>query len=140
MDYLWTPWRYAYVSANEKSSGCVFCDLVKENNDEKALIVYRGLQCFVVLNRYPYTSGHVMIVPYAHLDELRWLGTVLSATGVGWCLVGHSAELTQRAPSLGTRLGRITRWPVTGMACTDSGASPGSTPAGRGGLPNRPYT
>lgn len=73
MDYLWTPWRYAYVSAAEKATGCVFCDLVKQNDDEKALIVYRGERCFIILNRFPYTPGHVMIVPYAHLDELRKL-------------------------------------------------------------------
>jgi ATP adenylyltransferase len=73
MDYLWTPWRYAYVSAAEKATGCVFCDLVAQNDDEKALIVYRGEQCFIILNRFPYTPGHVMIVPYAHLDELRKL-------------------------------------------------------------------
>jgi ATP adenylyltransferase len=73
MDYLWTPWRYAYVSTAEKATGCVFCDLIKQNDDEKALIVYRGEQCFVILNRFPYTPGHVMIVPYAHLDELRKL-------------------------------------------------------------------
>lgn len=73
MDYLWTPWRYAYVSTAEKATGCVFCELVKQNDDEKALIVSRGEQCFVVLNRFPYTPGHVMIVPYAHLNELRKL-------------------------------------------------------------------
>jgi ATP adenylyltransferase len=73
MDYLWTPWRYAYVSGGEKATGCVFCELVKQKDDEKALIAYRGEQCFVVLNRFPYTPGHVMIVPYAHLDELRKL-------------------------------------------------------------------
>jgi ATP adenylyltransferase len=75
MDYLWTPWRYAYVSAAEKATGCVFCDLVAQNDDEKALIVYRGEQCFIILNRFPYNPGHVMIVPYAHLDELRKLPT-----------------------------------------------------------------
>jgi ATP adenylyltransferase len=73
MDYLWTPWRYAYVSSAEKSTGCVFCDLVKLNDDEKALIVHRAEHCFVVLNRYPYTPGHAMVVPYAHLDELKKL-------------------------------------------------------------------
>jgi len=73
MDYLWTPWRYAYVSQTEKSSGCVFCDAPKENDDAKTHIVYRGKLCYVILNTYPYTPGHVMIVPYAHLDELRKL-------------------------------------------------------------------
>lgn len=73
MDYLWTPWRYAYVTTAEKISGCVFCDLLQAGDDEKARIVYRGEHCFIILNTFPYTSGHVMIVPYAHLDELRKL-------------------------------------------------------------------
>jgi ATP adenylyltransferase len=73
MDYLWTPWRYAYVSTAEKTSGCIFCDLPKLGDDAKALIVHRGQYCFVILNAFPYTPGHVMIVPFAHLDELRKL-------------------------------------------------------------------
>lgn len=75
MDYLWTPWRYAYVTSGERSSGCVFCDAAKTGDDEKARIVYRGDYCFIILNTYPYTPGHVMVVPYAHLDELRKLPT-----------------------------------------------------------------
>jgi ATP adenylyltransferase len=71
MDYLWTPWRYAYVSTAEKAVGCIFCAAVKANDDEKTLIVHRGQYCFVILNAYPYTPGHVMVVPYAHLDQLR---------------------------------------------------------------------
>jgi len=73
MDYLWTPWRYAYVSSPEKAGECVFCDAAKETDDAKVRIVYRGKLCFVVLNIYPYTSGHVMIVPYEHVDELQKL-------------------------------------------------------------------
>jgi ATP adenylyltransferase len=71
MDYLWTPWRYAFVT-KEKVPGCVFCNLL-ELSDEQARIVHRGRQCFIVLNTYPYTPGHVMIVPFAHLDELEKL-------------------------------------------------------------------
>ncbi len=73
MDYLWTPWRYAYVSNSEKAAGCVFCEAAKSTDDSKTFIVHRGQHCFVVLNMFPYTPGHVMIVPYAHLDELRKL-------------------------------------------------------------------
>jgi ATP adenylyltransferase len=72
MDYLWTPWRYAYVTA-KKTTGCIFCELPKLGDDAKARIVYRGRHCFIVLNTYPYTPGHVMIVPFAHLDELQKL-------------------------------------------------------------------
>src|ERR1700716_4292816 len=73
MDYLWTPWRYAYVSTAEKTAGCVFCDAVKAGDDAKTLIVHRGEHWFVILNEYPYTPGHVIIVPYAHMDELQKL-------------------------------------------------------------------
>ena len=73
MDYLWTPWRYAYVSNTEKTAGCVFCNAAKEKDDAKAYVVSRGERCFVILNAYPYTPGHVMIVPYDHLDELQKL-------------------------------------------------------------------
>jgi ATP adenylyltransferase len=75
MDYLWTPWRYAYVSGTEKTDGCVFCDAAKEKDDAQARIVHRGQHCYVILNAYPYTPGHVMVVPYSHLDELRKLPT-----------------------------------------------------------------
>jgi ATP adenylyltransferase len=73
MDYLWTPWRYAYVTTAEGAKGCIFCDLPKKGDDKKARIVYRGQHCFIILNTFPYTPGHSMIVPYAHLDELRLL-------------------------------------------------------------------
>jgi ATP adenylyltransferase len=73
MDYLWTPWRYAYVSTAEKTPGCIFCDLPKLGDDVRARIVYRGQNCYIVLNTYPYTPGHVMVVPFAHLDELQKL-------------------------------------------------------------------
>ncbi len=74
MEHLWTPWRYAYVSTAEKVSGCIFCELPKLE-DQKALIVHRGQYCFVILNSFPYTSGHVMIVPFEHLDQLQLVPT-----------------------------------------------------------------
>ena len=73
MDYLWTPWRYSYVTHADKTPGCVFCEVLQARDDEKVHIVYRGRGCFIILNTFPYTSGHVMVVPYAHLDELQKL-------------------------------------------------------------------
>ena len=72
MDYLWTPWRYAYMKqvASGPRLECIFCDALAQNRDEETLIVYRGKKSFVILNRYPYTSGHVMVVPYAHVADL----------------------------------------------------------------------
>lgn len=73
MDYLWSPWRYAYIAQvhEEKQPECIFCDALAREDDAVTLIPYRGKKAFVILNRYPYTSGHVMIVPYAHISELR---------------------------------------------------------------------
>lgn len=102
MDTLWTPWRYQYVSTADSAArqgvpaklaawpgdtGCVFCNLLaaavyavehgmaSEEADRAANIVYRGKQCFLCLNAFPYNSGHAMILPYAHVDELATLAT-----------------------------------------------------------------
>jgi ATP adenylyltransferase len=69
---LWTPWRFQYmeqVTSGEQPE-CIFCDAVAQNRDEETLIVYRGKDAFVILNRFPYTSGHVMMVPYDHVAQL----------------------------------------------------------------------
>jgi ATP adenylyltransferase len=73
MDYLWTPWRYTYMEqvTSGKQPDCVFCHALAMEDDRAAYIVLRGAKCFLILNRYPYTSGHVMIVPYAHVAELN---------------------------------------------------------------------
>ena len=71
MDYLLSPWRYQYLTAPRPSSGCIFCDMAAQDDDEANLIVHRGTYNFVVLNRYPYTSGHVMVVPFAHAADLN---------------------------------------------------------------------
>jgi ATP adenylyltransferase len=70
MDYLWTPWRYRYIADEKKDNGCVFCDALAANDDAATLIVLRAEKNFIILNRFPYTSGHVMVVPYAHVADL----------------------------------------------------------------------
>ena len=70
MDFLWTPWRYRYVANASKDDRCIFCDALAAKDDKNTLIVLRGAKNFVILNRYPYTSGHVMVVPYAHVANL----------------------------------------------------------------------
>ena len=71
MDVLWSPWRYEYITGNDaaRPGGCVFCDILNNSaSDEDNFILKRAEFNFVILNVYPYTSGHLMIVPYAHLD------------------------------------------------------------------------
>ncbi len=76
MDVLWSPWRYDYIkSSSPPEEGhtpiCVFCGLLEsKGSDEEKYILYRGAQNFVVLNLYPYISGHLLIVPYGHIPEL----------------------------------------------------------------------
>jgi ATP adenylyltransferase len=70
MDYLWTPWRYQYIADAAKDKGCIFCDAIAANDDAKTQIVLRAAASFVILNRFPYTTGHLMIVPYAHVADL----------------------------------------------------------------------
>lgn len=66
MDYLWTPWRYAYIAGLQNSAGeCVFCRIAARE-EEAGLIVHRAQYNYIVLNRFPYTSGHAMVVPYRH--------------------------------------------------------------------------
>lgn len=70
MDYLWSPWRYQYLTDAAKPDGCIFCAIAASSDDEQNLIVWRGAHNFIVLNRFPYTSGHLMVVPYTHASEL----------------------------------------------------------------------
>jgi ATP adenylyltransferase len=70
MEYRFSPWRSAYIVRASKERGCLFCKLKRASDDHKAFIVHRGKHCFIVLNTYPYNSGHVMVAPYQHLDQL----------------------------------------------------------------------
>ena len=101
MEHLWSPWRYTYVTTADTAqrpgvpralhawpgpgSGCVFCNLVaavdwaiaggmdRDEAEAAGGLVYRGQSCFVCLNAFPYTNGHVMVMPYTHLDRLAKL-------------------------------------------------------------------
>lgn len=73
MEYIYAPWRDAYVTGNGKG-GCVFCDIsANALNDEENTVLYRDEICFAVMNKYPYTPGHFMIIPHFHTDALEEL-------------------------------------------------------------------
>lgn len=71
MEYIFTPWREKYVKNVFKMKECIFCRAIKMENDSKAYILYRGVHNFVLLNKYPYTPGHLMIAPYNHLNSFE---------------------------------------------------------------------
>lgn len=74
-DILYAPWRTEYI-AGKKIEGCVFCHISKKTTEDDALhVLYRDEHCFMVMNKYPYTPGHFMIIPHVHTDKLEELNT-----------------------------------------------------------------
>jgi ATP adenylyltransferase len=71
MDHLWSPWRYRYVSTAGPEDACIFCVKSAAGRDEENRIVYRGVRNFVILNLFPYTSGHLMVAPYEHVASIE---------------------------------------------------------------------
>jgi ATP adenylyltransferase len=78
MNYLWSPWRMDYIQS-PKNQTCVFCDVQGQPDTPENLVIFRGKLVFVILNRYPYTSGHLMLVPYEHVSTLAGLDPVTRA-------------------------------------------------------------
>lgn len=73
MDHLYTPWRMAYLRGEKThKGGCIFCQAPEQPNED-ALIVARGQHVYAILNAFPYNSGHLMIIPYAHVASLEVL-------------------------------------------------------------------
>ncbi len=73
-DILYSPWRIDYILSN-KDKKCIFCNKPKKNNDEENLILFRSKTCFVIMNRYPYNNGHLLIVPFRHVSKLNDLNS-----------------------------------------------------------------
>ena len=72
---IWAPWRLAYVkdASKDVEQECIFCAKPAEDADEENLILHRGERCFVILNLFPYTNGHLMVAPYAHVGTIAEL-------------------------------------------------------------------
>jgi ATP adenylyltransferase len=77
-EVMWAPWRMAYI-VSEKEAGCIFCDKPRQQRDAEHHILWRGSTAFVILNRYPYNNGHLMVVPYAHVASLTELSVTQRA-------------------------------------------------------------
>jgi len=81
MERLYSPWRSKYIksfkvhSLDKKDEGCIFCAALENKNDEERLLVYRGKLAFVIMNLYPYNSGHMMVVPNRHTSEFQSLSS-----------------------------------------------------------------
>jgi ATP adenylyltransferase len=75
---LWAPWRLEYIRG-PKDDECIFCRALEAGDDERQYVVFRGERCFIMLNAYPYNSGHLMIAPVAHVPTIEPLDTETTA-------------------------------------------------------------
>ena len=79
MKHIWSPWRMEYIENNTKVDGCIFCIAQEMEDSPQNLVAFRGERSFVILNRYPYTSGHLMVVPFTHQPNLELLDAATRA-------------------------------------------------------------
>jgi ATP adenylyltransferase len=79
MDHLWSPWRMSYIENHKPDHRCVFCHALECEDGLENLVIHRGRYAYVILNRYPYTSGHLMVVPFEHQSNLEDLQPVVRA-------------------------------------------------------------
>lgn len=111
MDVLWSPWRYAYITGGsaEKPS-CVFCNILSDSaRDEDKFILKRAEFNFVILNIYPYTSGHLMVIPYQHAGSLTDLPKPVSDEMMDLIKTSEKALVETYSPdglNLGLNLGK----------------------------------
>jgi ATP adenylyltransferase len=113
---IWAPWREGFI-LGKKEKGCIFCRRIRRRKDKTDLILYRGKKNFVILNRYPYTSGHLMVVPNRHIAELAGLTPEESAEMMGLAAKSIRAMKKTMQPegfNLGMNLGRAAGAGVAG--------------------------
>jgi ATP adenylyltransferase len=109
---IWAPWRLEYVKDASKDSeqACIFCAKPAEQRDEANLIVHRGERCFVILNRFPYTNGHLMVAPFEHLGSIADLEPEVTAEMMALAQRGMQALEATYSPhgyNVGFNQGRV---------------------------------
>lgn len=110
MERLWSPWRMQYVTTADGDGGCIFCNHLAAGDDERAHILFRGEHCFVLLNAFPYNTGHLMVAPFRHVAELDELSTDERAEMME--VTNRSVEIIRAAMgahgfNVGMNLGRV---------------------------------
>jgi ATP adenylyltransferase len=110
MNVIWAPWRMAYIRSSRKPTGCIFCMKSRERRDASNLLLHRGRHGFVIMNLFPYNSGHVMVAPYRHVKSLE----ALSADGalellrlMNLSLRALRTEIRPEGFNIGINVGRV---------------------------------
>jgi ATP adenylyltransferase len=106
---LWAPWRLEYVQHADEVGGCVFCRAA-DGPDDELLVVHRGESAFVLLNRFPYASGHVMVAPYRHVGEFGGLDDAESLEShrlAAQAMEALAAVFSPDGYNVGWNLGRV---------------------------------
>ncbi len=109
MDRIFTPWRMQYI-LSDKQAGCVFCDILEAADDREVLILHRAQWSFLVLNKYPYNNGHLMAVPYRHVDTPEALRPEELAEVMQLAVLGMRALRAVMRPegfNLGANIGKV---------------------------------
>jgi ATP adenylyltransferase len=109
VERLWAPWRLEYIESADEATGCIFCTALARD-DEEALIVRRGVHAFVLLNRFPYASGHLMVAPARHVGDFAGLddSEVVEIHRLASSGIGALGQLySPQAYNLGWNLGRV---------------------------------
>jgi ATP adenylyltransferase len=109
MQQMWTPWRMPYIR-REKRPGCIFCEMLGVADDRSQLILYRSAHAFLVLNKYPYNNGHLLAVPYRHVDTLEALTPEETADMLALVTLGMRALRRSAAPhgfNIGVNIGKV---------------------------------
>lgn len=112
METKFTPWRKAYITRGHelKGDGCVLCDLGRQQPNAAHLVLFRGEYCYVVMNLFPYNTGHLMVVPYNHTADLPGLAAVTAVELFELtrrCVAILGAELRPQGANLGMNLGEV---------------------------------
>jgi ATP adenylyltransferase len=109
---IWAPWRLAYVkdAGKDVEEECIFCAAPAGDDDDANLIVHRGERCFVILNKFPYTNGHLMVAPYEHLSTLPEVDAETIAELMGLAqkgMVGLEERYSPHGYNVGFNQGRV---------------------------------
>ena len=109
MDRLWAPWRMEYIEQVDSGGECILCAKPRERNDDRNHIIHRGEHAYIILNAYPYSSGHLMVAPYRHTADLldlteEELCAMMTETRLGTRLL--TAVMSPQGFNIGLNLGR----------------------------------